>query len=128
MSIALIIIAFKIIITFILVAVPFLFFPVERLNKLTAITAHGATFYRLYGVAILALLVGYAGAFPLLWQDVFPWAVVIMGIVSNIGATFVLVKGGPLKGRSFFAMIYGSIALALILCAIFPEAAIARLF
>jgi hypothetical protein len=86
------------------------------------------TFYRLYGVAMLRLLTGYAGGLPLLWQGTFPWAVVNMGIVSNTGATFVLIKGGSLSCKSPFVMIYGAIALSLILSAAFPAFAITPIF
>ncbi|MEP5152655.1 hypothetical protein [Planktotalea sp.] len=128
MSIVLLIITFKIIVTLVLVAVPFLVFPMAKLSKLTGVSAQSAMFFRLYGVAVLALLVGYAGAFPLMWQDTFPWAVVIMGIVSNAGASLVLINGGALKTKPLFALIYTGIALSLILCAIFPAVAIAPLF
>ncbi|MEO9895271.1 MAG: hypothetical protein ABJD13_03295 [Paracoccaceae bacterium] len=118
-----ILIVLKIVVTLVLVALPFLVLPVERLNKATGVSASSTTFYRLYGVAVLALLIGYAGAFPLLRQGTFPWAVVFMGIVSNTGATFVLIKGGSLACKRGFVMTYGAIALALIFCAAFPQIA-----
>lgn len=128
MTLLLGVILFKIAVTFVFVALPFMFFPAERLNKLTGIPAKRATFYRLYGVAMLALLTGYAGGLPLLWQGIFPWAVVIMGIVSNTGVTYILIKGGSLSCKSPFVLIYGGIALSLILAAVFPTFAITPIF
>lgn len=128
MTAALLVILFKIVVTFVFVAIPFLFFPAERLNKVTGIAAKSVTFYRLYGVAMLALLIGYASAFPLLWQNIFPWAVVIMGIVSNTGVTLVLVRGRSLSCKSPFVLTYGGIAIMLILCATFPKVAITPIF
>jgi hypothetical protein len=56
----------KIIVTGIMTAVPFLFQPAERLAARTGAGVGGATLFRLYGIAILAVLVGYASGFWLI--------------------------------------------------------------
>lgn len=128
MSPLIIIIAIKIIVTLVLIAIPFLTLPMEKLDKISGMTAKSNTFYRLYGVAMVALLIGYASGIPLINQGVFPWGVAIMGIVSNGGVALLLLKSGPSPKTMKFIMIYGGIAIALIACVIFPELAISALF
>ena len=53
---------FKILITTVLTVVPFLLLSERRLAPLLGVTG-GGTLFRLYGVAILALLVGYSSGF-----------------------------------------------------------------
>lgn len=128
MSLLIIIIAIKFIVTLVLVAIPFLMFPMEKLDKISGMAAKSNTFYRLYGVAMVALLIGYVSGIPLINHGIFPWSVVIMGIVSNGGVALLLLKSGPSPKTMKFIMIDGGIAIALITCVIFPKLAISTLF
>ena len=122
------VIGFKIIVTFVSVSRPFLFAPKPSLEELTEITAHSDTFFRLYGVAITALLVGYASAFPTMWSGQFPWGIVLMGTVSNGGAAYVLLRHptpGKLRSSAF---LFGAIFVALLASMMMPQLAISPWF
>ncbi|WP_436397723.1 hypothetical protein [Roseobacter sp. S98] len=109
--------------TVVLVSGPFLLLPLHRLETMTGVSAASATFFRLYGMAATALLVGYGVG---LWQStdgVFPWAAVLMGIVSNVGAAGILAFAPAASSRAS-ATIFGSIGLLLIWAALSPTAAI----
>ncbi|MGZ2260085.1 hypothetical protein [Roseobacter sp. A03A-229] len=116
----------KIVVTVILVSGPFLLLPRHRLETMTGVSAASATLFRLYGMAATALLVGYVVG---LWQSadgVFPWAAVLMGIVSNVGAAGILAFAPAASSRAF-AAIFGTIGLLLIWAALSPTAAIQQL-
>lgn len=82
----------KIGVTGLLVAAPFLILPKPKLEKALDLTAPTPVLFRLYGIAITALLVGYAFGIPAAEAGQFPWGVTCMGIVSNGGAAFQLLK------------------------------------
>lgn len=113
----------KIIVTVVFVTAPFLFLPRPRLETMTGVSAASATLFRLYGMAATALLVGYGIG---LWQSmngVFPWAAVLMGIVSNAGAAGILVLA-PTASSRFYAAIFGTIGLCLFWAALSPTDAL----
>ncbi len=104
----------KIGVTAILTAIPFLFLPAARLADMTGVE-NGGGLFRLYGVAILALLVGYAGGFTIIADGYFPWGIVAMGIVSNGGAALVLFLTGGWRRAKTISFFVALIAAALIL-------------
>ena len=117
----------KIGVTGLLVAAPFLFLPRSKLEKLTNITAPTSVFFRLYGVAITALLVGYAFGIPTAEDGRFPWGVVSMGTVSNGGAALLLLaysQGN--KQNRVMAAFFGLIALGLIAAMVLSASAIQK--
>jgi len=117
----------KIGVTGLLVAVPFLFLPRSKLEKLTRISAPTSVFFRLYGVAITALLTGYAFGIPAAEGGRFPWGVVSMGTVSNGGAALLLLAYS--RGDKKFhvmAAFFGLIALGLIAAIVLPAGAIQK--
>lgn len=118
----------KIIVTFAMVALPFLLFPKARLETAMAITAASGELFRLYGAAILALLVGYAGGVWQVSQGAFPWGVVAMGVVSNGGAFLVLLKTGAAARYKFLTVFFGVVALCLVAATVFRNSAISPLF
>ncbi len=122
------VIGFKIVVSLILVGLPFLLLKKDKLELIAGVKAQSDTFFRLYGIAILALLVGYGSAFPLLLNGQFPWAVAIMGAISNGGATFILLRGDTALAKRVFAPIFGFIFAALIWSMFMPGPAIAPLF
>ncbi|MEM1263542.1 MAG: hypothetical protein AAGH76_14160 [Pseudomonadota bacterium] len=107
----------KIAVTAVAVAAPLLLFSGERVQAVTGFRESDPAVFRLYGVAIVALLVGYGGG---LWQlntGVVPVGVMLMGLVSNIGAAVMMFVTGiaqkrPL-GAVFFALIGGGFAVFL---------------
>lgn len=114
MSLLTILFILKIGVTALTVVLPFLVFPERKLAQLTGVEG-GGPFFRLYGVAILALLVGYASAFPLIALGQFPWGIAIMGLVSNGGATVVLLMTGQWQSQKLFTLFFAGIAVCLAL-------------
>jgi len=98
------------------VALPLLILPTTRLSALTGLP-DGRALWRLYGVAILALLVGYVTALPTILAGEAPTGMLWVASVSNMGAACVLALGtaGPLRlSAIFFALIGGGAVLSLI--------------
>ncbi len=116
----------KIVFTAIFVAIPDLVFPLSRLSP--TFTAPGLlVLFRLYGIAILALLVGYGAALRDVLRDSFPRWLVLMGLISNAGAVIVVVVIGgrhAIDGGMFF---FGAIALLLLISLIRPDLAMRTL-
>lgn len=104
----------KIAVTAIAIVIPFLFLPQARLARMTGIE-NGGAFFRLYGVAILALLIGYAGGFAIVAGGQFPWSIAVMGIVSNGGAAAVLFLTGQWRRAKAIGFFVAAIALAWVL-------------
>ena len=119
---------FKIVVTAVTVSLPFLALPGARLQAQFGIGADVLPLARLYGVAVTALLVGYAGGFAPAQAGVFPWGVVIMGIASNLGATLGLIVTGGWRRSIAAPIIFGAIAAALIASALSPALALTRAF
>lgn len=117
----------KIVVTLAFVGLPFLILPKSRLEVFAGVSAETDTFFRLYGIAIIALLLGYATAFPVLAAGQFPWGVATMGVVSNGGAALILFRSGNGIAKRYFLPIYAAICLALIVSMSLPERAIAPL-
>lgn len=111
----------KISVTFFLVALPFLFFPRSRLEQVTDVSATSTLFFRLYGVAILALLVGYAFGIPLAESGHFPRGVVCMGLVSNSGAAILLFRIGKGLQNLVMAPFFTLITIGLVISLALPE-------
>lgn len=128
MSFLALVFAAKIVLTGILLALPFLFFPAARLAASIGVNAERSTFFRLYGVAIVALLVGYASGFWVLARGEFPWGVVIMGLVSNGGGAAFLFATGGWRNAKPITFVISAIALGLAIAASSPDAAIKPLW
>jgi len=111
----------KITLTGILVVLPFLFFPKTKLEKTTSITTPTSTIFRLYGVAILALLVGYAFGIPISESNNYPLGIVCMGIVSNGGAAALLLWSRIFKHYLIFGFFFTLITLGLSATIMFPD-------
>lgn len=124
MSFLAIVVAVKVVGTAATTALPFLVSPARDLTAMTGVGAEGVTLIRLYGVAILALLVGYASGFWFLSKGDFPWAVVLMGIVSNAGAVAVLILTGSWRRFLWMTIFLAGLALMLCVAALLPNVAI----
>lgn len=89
---------------------------------MTGVSTASATLFRLYGMATMALLVGYGFG---LWQSingVFPWAAVLMGIVSNVGGAAILAFSKTASSR-VYVTIFGTIGLLLVWSGLSPNGA-----
>ena len=121
-------ILFKLLITLFFLAAPFLFVSAERLGRITSVSANSPTFFRLYGVAMLALATAYAGGLWIAWQGIFPWVVVLMGVVSNCGAAMVLGQDWATRRLRPHALLFGAIGFGFLVSAMFPDAVIIQIF
>ena len=118
----------KVGVTSVLVVLPFLFLPKFKLEKATKITAPAPTFFRLYGVALLALLVGYSFGIPYAENNIFPWGVVCMGLVSNGGAALLLLSSRTTKQNIILGVFFALVTLALVIAAVVPETALQKIW
>ncbi len=116
----------KIAVTGLLVAAPLLRLPKARLEQLTHITTQTSLFFRLYGMAITALLVGYAFGIPAAEDGRFPWGVVCMGTVSNGGAAILLLLNPQSTNTRVLAAFFALIALGLIAAMLLPAGALRK--
>lgn len=119
---------FKIGFTAIVVSAPLLLMPAERVSSLYRLGADAVPLCRLYGVAVTALLVGYASGIAPAQHGVFPGGVVAMGIASNAGAPAVLLLTGRWRGARLPTFVFAAIAVALLASAVAPSAALSRIF
>lgn len=108
----------KIATTALFVALPFLFAPLAKLEAITRVSTKSTLFFRLYGVAIAALLVGYGFGISAAERGNFPWGVVSMGLVSNAGAAFLLLRASKPRSSSFqlgifFALVAFALAISM---------------
>ena len=117
----------KIGVTALTVSLPFLLLSPARIVELSGFRSDPPVFYRLYGWAILALLVGYAGGLVEVQRGSFPWGVVVMGLVSNGGAATILITSGAAAGQRALTAFFASITAGLLVAAASPEWAIAPL-
>ncbi len=115
---------FKIIFTLATCAAPLLLLPGPRLARLYRVGADAVPLARLYGVALLALLVGYASGIGPAEAGSFPGGVVAMGIASNAGATAVLLATGAWRRARALTLAFGGIAVALAASCAAPGAAL----
>lgn len=120
MNLLVIVFFLKISISLIAVVVPFLCLPQEKIEAITNSTSPNAIIFRLYGVSILALLIGYSLGLKNALAGVFPNDIVIMGIVSNAGGSLILLKTGAWKTKKLLFYFFTSIAILLSICFMFP--------
>ena len=118
----------KILITLGVVILPFLFFKTATLDRLAGFGTPNAAFYRLYGMAILALVVAYTGGLLQTFQGLYPGTIVAMGLVSNVGAATVMVLTGYARKQVPLALFFGLVGVGFILAALFPAAAMTEVF
>ena len=118
----------KVAVTALMVCGPFLFFSREKLSAVLQFAVTNSILFRLYGVAILALLVSYGFGIVQTFYGEFPWSSVIVGIVSNAGATIVLTSIRAGRKNQLSAAFFGGLALLLMLSALWPEFAMTNLF
>lgn len=95
-----------------------LLLPPKTIERLSALRAEPPLLFRLYGAAVLALLVGYSGGYVQVQSGAFPTTVVIMGLVSNGAATLLLLRAPAVSWKpvaiAFFAFVTAGLAIALL--------------
>lgn len=122
-----IVLAVKILGTGLLAGLPLTLLPAARLSSNLNVDSNAVPYLRLYGVAIIALLVGYSSGFSTFNNGVFPLGVVLMGIVSNGLGTLTIFVTGVLKQNRLMTALIGSITVALLICLIHPELAMSSI-
>lgn len=110
------------------VAAPLLALSKSRLDATSGFGPSSLLLYRLYGVAILALLVGYGGGFLQVQAGDFPSGVTAMGLVSNAGAVLVMALTGRARRMVLATGFFGAIAVGLAGAAAAPDLAMAPLW
>lgn len=116
-----IVLLIKIIGTLFPVALPLLILPKSKIDEISGFEPSDIIVYRLYGMAVLALLVGYFSGYLQIQQGIYPAGIVAMGFVSNTGAFLILVALGRARKAPHEAFFFGSIAVALIASYFTPE-------
>lgn len=101
-------------------------FPPAWLRQKAGISADSPLLLRLYGVAITALLVGYGFGIPLANSGQFPQGVVYMGLVSNIGAAFLLLRSSKTRITFILGIFFALIATGLIIALTRPDFALSK--
>ncbi|MGD1935296.1 MAG: hypothetical protein ACFB0Z_12455 [Candidatus Phaeomarinobacter sp.] len=124
MSFLALVFIFKVLVTGLMVGAPFLFLPAARVDMSTGYGEAAAPLFRLYGVAIFALLFGYGYGYWLLGQGIFPWGIIAMGLLSNGGGAAVLFASGAWRRSKTIAYFISAVAVALAAAALAPEWAV----
>ncbi|MEP2988180.1 MAG: hypothetical protein ABJN65_10105 [Parasphingorhabdus sp.] len=111
----------KIAVTGLLVGLPMLLLPRALLLKRLGIEEVAIPYIRLYGLAIIALLVGYASAFSGFVGDEFPLGIALMGIVSNGGGFLTMLVTGLATKQRLLAGFLLVIATTLAVSVLSPD-------
>jgi hypothetical protein len=117
----------KIVVTTLSVAIPFTLFPPAWFKQKTGISTDSPLLLRLYSAAITALLVGYGFGVPVANSGQLPQGVVYMGLVSNIGAAFLLLKSSKTRITFILGIFFALIATGLVIALARPDFALAKL-
>ncbi|MEL6205950.1 MAG: hypothetical protein AAFR47_11645 [Pseudomonadota bacterium] len=120
--------AVKIAITAGVVISPFLFMSKAALDARAGLGAPDLTLYRLYGVAMLALVVAYAGGLIRTLAGEFPGEIVAMGLVSNAGAAGTMVATGYARVQPALTLAFAAVALGFLMAALWPGPAMTALW
>ena len=123
------VLAVKIVVTLFFVAIPFLLLPQEKLGAMFRTEGAGSgALFRLYGVAMLAILANYAYGLWAVAHGRFPWGVIAMGVISNGGAVLVSLWTGAWRRARTLNAFFAAVAIALVLAAMFQRQALAALW
>ncbi len=118
----------KILVTLVFLVGPFLILPANRLNALMAPSTASSMMYRLYGVALLALVTAYGGGLLAAESGRLPVEVIAMGIVSNLGGALIqaLYRVGGIQ--RVLMVFFAFVGVSLIAAAVLPDLALTRLW
>ena len=118
----------KIVLTMVLIVVPFFVLAPKTLDRLTGLGTPTPAFYRLYAMAIFALVVAYAGGLLQTLEGVYPAQIVAMGLVSNIGASSVMIATGYARAQRLLTVFFGLIGVGFLAAVLAPNAAMYPVF
>ena len=104
----------KILISLVLVSLPMLFLSEKNIQRFMKVPVSSAVVYRLYGIAILALLVGYSAGLVSALDGELNTGIVLMGIVSNLGASAIMLMNGYWKMQKVLWLFFTTIGLLLL--------------
>lgn len=110
----------KITVSSVTLVIPFLLLPAPALSRFLQVDV-SIPMARLYGVAIVALLVGYGFALQSVLQGGYPTGILWMGLVSNAGGAWVAAMYLTDLPRILGAVVFGGIALALAASLMWPQ-------
>jgi hypothetical protein len=117
----------KIVVTTFSVVIPFTLFSPTWLKQKAGISTDSPLLLRLYGAAIAALLVGYGFGVPVANRGQLPQGVMYMGLASNIGAAFLLLKSSKTRITFILGIFFALIAAGLIIALSRPDFALSKL-
>jgi len=118
----------KIVVTLIFVCLPFGFFQKEKLDQMAGFGSPTVAFYRLYAVAITALVVAYAGGFLQTLAGVYPSQIVAMGLASNLGAAMVMIGTGYARQQPLLTAFFGAVGIGFVGSAVFSDVVMTTVF
>ncbi|NUM40713.1 MAG: hypothetical protein HUU45_03660 [Leptospiraceae bacterium] len=117
----------KIVLTFFFWALPLLLFPDSLIQALGLPIVSPKYFSQLLGFAYLSLTIGYVYALQLIRKNIFPEGIVIMGVISNFGASLILfynaitLSFANLSSFGSFFMYFSILATGVIACSLLIE-------
>lgn len=112
----------------VLFVLPMLVLPQARLDRLLGHATSSPAMYRLYGTAVLALLVAYAWGIVMAERGEMPWGVVATGLVSNAGGLLVMIVTGMIAKARTSAIFIGCVAVGLCAVSVMPNLALQSAF
>ena len=113
----------KILVTIGAIILPFLFAKPEFLDKRAGFGQPNLPFYRLYGMAILALVVAYSGGLIETLQGIYPTVIVAMGLTSNLGAALIMIATGYVRNQRLLTAFFATIGLGFACSTLSPDLA-----
>lgn len=115
---------FKIGFTALFCALPMLLLPTREICRRLGVDRAAVPYIRLYGWVLVALLTGYAAGVVDTLHGVMPWGVVVMGLVSNGGATVLMLTPFGRTQSAAMPLVFGLIALGLAGALLLPDLAL----
>lgn len=124
MSALSILLLIKITVTLVFVALPLLILPKERLGSMFGLSASTPYIFRLYGVAMLALITAYASGVWQISQGQYPVGIILMGIISNGGAALAALIFGQFRKKFWLNLFFSTVTAGLVVALISKEFAL----
>lgn len=128
MSFLVLLLLLKITLTLLFAAGPLMLLSKDRLDRLSGLGENSLALYRLYGIALLSILVIYSFGVDVAMSGAFPLYAVAMGLVSNAGAALVLMGRGELSKRPWLVIFLMAIAAGLVAAFFAPAVALRPLW
>lgn len=101
--------------------IPMLALRPARVAGLFGVEIGAVGLIRLYGIALAALLVGYGSGLVAAGRGEFPQGIVLMGILSNLGASGYLFATGEWRRMPPLPIVFGLIGAGLVWALAAPD-------